>query len=80
MGDANKNVTEARNKTQQKDYCGSCYGAGKPNTCCNTCDDVRDAYRLSGWQVSNVDEFEQVPLDQMRLNYLSSVLMKDSQN
>jgi len=31
-------------------YCGSCYGAERePGDCCNTCDDVRDAYLKKGW-------------------------------
>eukprot|EP01048_Picozoa_sp_COSAG05_P016826 COSAG05_NODE_2218_length_3375_cov_289.130952_1_plen_232_part_00 len=29
--------------------CGSCYGAGDEGQCCNTCDDVRNAYRKKGW-------------------------------
>ncbi|KRT78291.1 hypothetical protein AMK59_7404, partial [Oryctes borbonicus] len=34
------------NKTE----CGSCYGAAlDPNRCCNTCEDVREAYRERQW-------------------------------
>eukprot|EP01031_Cornospumella_fuschlensis_P044191 gene44191-54032_t len=29
--------------------CGKCYGAGRPGQCCNTCQDVRDAYERLGW-------------------------------
>lgn len=29
--------------------CGSCYGAGEPGECCNTCDDIRNAYKKKGW-------------------------------
>lgn len=30
--------------------CGSCYGAEpQEGACCNTCDEVREAYRLKGW-------------------------------
>jgi hypothetical protein len=37
------------------DYCGSCYGAGAtPTTCCNTCDDVRNAYVEKGWEIADV--------------------------
>jgi endoplasmic reticulum-Golgi intermediate compartment protein 3 len=51
----------ARNKTSAKDYCGSCYGANPDkNACCNTCDEVRSAYRMSGWSLDNPDDFEQV--------------------
>jgi hypothetical protein len=37
------------NKPSGKE-CGSCHGAGPPNMCCNTCDDVRKAYKKSGWR------------------------------
>ncbi|AEO53594.1 hypothetical protein MYCTH_2295135 [Thermothelomyces thermophilus ATCC 42464] len=35
-------------------YCGECYGAPPPNNakkpgCCNTCDEVRDAYAQASW-------------------------------
>lgn len=39
-------ITELR---KQMNYCGSCYSALPERTCCNTCDDVRSAYRLKGW-------------------------------
>jgi len=29
--------------------CGSCYGAGEDGECCNTCDDVKNAYIRKGW-------------------------------
>lgn len=39
--------------------CGSCYGAQKNDThCCNTCQDVIDAYREKRWN-PNMDQFEQ---------------------
>ena len=32
------------------DYCGSCYGAESDQiTCCNTCDDLKRAYQIKGW-------------------------------
>ena len=30
--------------------CGHCYGAGQPGQCCNTCQDVKDAYEKMGWR------------------------------
>lgn len=30
--------------------CGNCYGAGKEGECCNTCEEVREAYQRHGWQ------------------------------
>ncbi|CAG8723824.1 8918_t:CDS:2, partial [Racocetra fulgida] len=41
-------------------YCGSCYGGVIPESgCCNTCDEVREAYIKSGWSFNNPDEIEQ---------------------
>lgn len=43
------------------DYCGSCYGADGPsNGCCNSCEDVRQAYANKGWSFGNPDGIEQV--------------------
>lgn len=42
-------------------YCGSCYGGIVPATgCCNTCEEVRQAYVNRGWSFSNPDAVEQV--------------------
>eukprot|EP00943_MAST-04B_sp_MAST-4B-sp1_P007112 g7112.t1 len=46
-------------KPLPKDYCGSCYGAGKKlengkDSCCNDCDSVKAAYATKGWDVSGV--------------------------
>lgn len=40
----------------EKPTCGSCYGANR--TCCNTCEEVIDAYRGMGWNV-DMESFEQ---------------------
>ncbi|EYB86539.1 hypothetical protein Y032_0277g1125 [Ancylostoma ceylanicum] len=42
--------------------CGSCYGALPDGSCCNTCEEVKEAYQLRGWQV-NADEVEQCKSD-----------------
>ncbi|KAK7915578.1 hypothetical protein WMY93_011339 [Mugilogobius chulae] len=40
--------------------CESCYGAETEDLkCCNTCDDVREAYRRRGWAFKNADTIEQ---------------------
>ncbi|XP_078382072.1 endoplasmic reticulum-Golgi intermediate compartment protein 3-like isoform X2 [Oculina patagonica] len=40
--------------------CESCYGAETlEKKCCNTCEDVREAYRRKGWALSDVDEIKQ---------------------
>jgi hypothetical protein len=33
----------------ETEMCGSCYGAGDEDECCNTCDDVKRAYQRKGW-------------------------------
>ncbi|XP_031555453.1 endoplasmic reticulum-Golgi intermediate compartment protein 3-like [Actinia tenebrosa] len=43
--------------------CESCYGAETPDSkCCNTCEEVRDAYRRKGWALSSIDDVKQSPL------------------
>ncbi|CEQ41120.1 SPOSA6832_02814, partial [Sporobolomyces salmonicolor] len=46
-------------------YCGTCYGGTPPTDganpgCCNTCDEVREAYVRRGWSFVNPDSVEQV--------------------
>lgn len=41
---------EVKEEVKKEVVCGSCYGAeDHPNQCCNTCSEVRDAYRTKGW-------------------------------
>ncbi|KAG0171221.1 Endoplasmic reticulum-Golgi intermediate compartment protein 3 [Apophysomyces sp. BC1034] len=40
-----------------KDECGSCYGAS--SGCCNTCEEVRQAYVEVGWGFGDPDKIEQ---------------------
>ncbi|KAG1347610.1 endoplasmic reticulum-Golgi intermediate compartment protein 3 [Cocos nucifera] len=41
-------------------YCGSCYGAEESDdVCCNTCEEVHEAYRKKGWALSNPDLIDQ---------------------
>ena len=43
------------------DYCGSCYGGLPPESgCCQTCEEVRQAYLNRGWSFSNPDTIDQV--------------------
>ena len=40
--------------------CISCYGAETEQlSCCNTCEDVREAYRLKGWAFNNPKGIQQ---------------------
>ena len=46
------------------DYCGPCYGAQAPATaerpgCCNTCDEVREAYASQSWAFGRGEGVEQ---------------------
>ncbi|RWR74841.1 Endoplasmic reticulum vesicle transporter [Cinnamomum micranthum f. kanehirae] len=41
-------------------YCGSCYGAeASDDDCCNSCEEVREAYRKKGWGMTNIDLIDQ---------------------
>lgn len=44
----------------EEEKCGSCYGAGEEGECCNTCEDVRRAYKQRGWilrdELNTVDQ------------------------
>ncbi|XP_046961271.1 endoplasmic reticulum-Golgi intermediate compartment protein 3 [Vanessa cardui] len=45
--------------------CGSCYGAAFNETqCCNTCDDVKEAYRLRRWALPDLSTIEQCKDDE----------------
>ncbi|XP_073143213.1 uncharacterized protein [Henckelia pumila] len=41
-------------------YCGSCFGAETTDDeCCNSCEEVREAYRKKGWAITNTDLIDQ---------------------
>ncbi|XP_056403689.1 endoplasmic reticulum-Golgi intermediate compartment protein 3 isoform X1 [Hyla sarda] len=47
-------------KSLDPSRCESCYGAETEDIrCCNTCDDVREAYRRKGWAFKTPDSIEQ---------------------
>ncbi|CAG9784479.1 unnamed protein product [Diatraea saccharalis] len=54
------------NKTSlAKVECGSCYGAAfNESQCCNTCEDVKEAYRLRRWALPNLSTIEQCKGDE----------------
>jgi len=46
--------------TKVAGYCGPCYGAEQTQgECCNTCDEVRAAYRVKGWALGDLARIEQ---------------------
>lgn len=56
-----QNDIDKINEQRQNGYCGSCYGGLEPEGgCCNTCEDVRQAYVNRGWSFNNPDAIEQV--------------------
>nr|AWW16504.1 endoplasmic reticulum-Golgi intermediate compartment protein 3-like protein [Ipomoea pes-caprae] len=41
-------------------YCGTCFGAEmSDDDCCNSCEEVREAYRKRGWAITNPDLIDQ---------------------
>eukprot|EP00080_Pristionchus_pacificus_P004390 PDM64410.1 erv-46 [Pristionchus pacificus] len=59
----NQNATTASTGEVTTPKCGSCYGALPDGSCCNTCDEVKEAYQLKGWQV-NLESVEQCKNDE----------------
>ena len=58
-----RNDIDKLNEQRQSGYCGSCYGGLPPEGgCCNTCEEVRQAYVNRGWSFNNPDAIEQVGL------------------
>ncbi|KAJ6942134.1 hypothetical protein NC652_008055 [Populus alba x Populus x berolinensis] len=44
-----------------EEYCGSCFGGEmSDDDCCNTCEEVREAYRRKGWAMTNMDLIDQI--------------------
>lgn len=43
-------ITQRGSVVVEKEKCGNCYGAGSKGQCCNTCQDVKDAYARLGWR------------------------------
>lgn len=58
LGEENKTavVLSSLNQTLDPLRCESCYGAETIDApCCNTCEEVREAYRRRGWAMNNAD-------------------------
>lgn len=52
-------IEETESSDDTGDKCGSCYGAGEEDECCNSCEDVRRAYRTKGWNLPALKEISQ---------------------
>lgn len=60
----NDTSTQTAQKKLDPNRCESCYGAeNNVLKCCNTCDDVREAYRQKGWAFNTPGEIEQCVRD-----------------
>lgn len=60
LGDKSQEMVEAAQNKLDPNRCESCYGAEtEDKQCCNTCDEVREAYRKKGWAFKNSDNIEQ---------------------
>jgi len=58
-----RNDLDKMHDSKSDKYCGSCYGGIEPASgCCNTCDEVREAYVNRGWSFSQPELIEQVRL------------------
>lgn len=56
-----RNDLDKLNEQRGSGYCGSCFGGQPPPSgCCNTCDEVRQAYVDRGWSFNRPDSIEQV--------------------
>lgn len=58
LGDSTSGASKALEPPKE---CGSCYGAKalREDGCCNTCQEVREAYVKMGWGMVNVKEIDQ---------------------
>eukprot|EP00578_Thalassiosira_sp_NH16_P012054 CAMPEP_0181112038 /NCGR_PEP_ID=MMETSP1071-20121207/19600_1 /TAXON_ID=35127 /ORGANISM="Thalassiosira sp., Strain NH16" /LENGTH=209 /DNA_ID=CAMNT_0023195981 /DNA_START=72 /DNA_END=698 /DNA_ORIENTATION=- len=50
---------DAPDEADDEEDCGSCYGAGDPDECCNTCDDVKRVYRRKQWHIPDITKIAQ---------------------
>ena len=44
---------------REETYCGNCYGAAPRGTCCNSCEDVINAFKAKGWGIDGIDGWQQ---------------------
>ncbi|KJA16499.1 hypothetical protein HYPSUDRAFT_147686 [Hypholoma sublateritium FD-334 SS-4] len=60
IGELRNDLDKMNDAKKDSNYCGSCYGGLEPeNGCCNTCEEVRQAYTNRGWSFADPDAIEQ---------------------
>ena len=55
----NGDVSPEDEEVDDEQLCGSCYGAADEGECCNTCDDVKPAYRRKQWHIPDITQIHQ---------------------
>ena len=50
---------QGQGEVDDEQYCGSCYGASPEGECCNTCDDVKRAYKTKQWHIPDITTIDQ---------------------
>jgi len=60
VGPVSVNASESSADTPGTPECGSCYGAEQnEGECCNSCEEVREAYRRKGWALQSYSGIDQ---------------------
>ncbi|CAI5726405.1 unnamed protein product [Peronospora destructor] len=59
IGGALTNHTDLKHEMTDKPVCGSCYSAGDPGECCNTCEEVKTAYGRKDWLMPSLHTIAQ---------------------
>lgn len=66
MADDDLTLKAGEEEKENTEACGSCYGAGEEDECCDTCEDVRRVYRRRGWVLPNLDDIKQCKNEQKK--------------
>ncbi|OQS00917.1 golgi family protein [Achlya hypogyna] len=64
IGGALTNASQLAVQTEAES-CGNCYGAGEPGECCNTCQDVKNAYIRRNWALPSLHNVVQCMNDDL---------------
>lgn len=60
LGDSSQDIVKAITTITDPNRCESCYGAeNEDQKCCNTCEEIQEAYRKKGWAFQEANNIEQ---------------------